>query len=67
MKGLKSLFFAILIAVLLFSCAGPTTVPEEEAPPEMIEAPEEAAPVEEAAPEEFTVVVIGKSVHPYWS
>jgi raffinose/stachyose/melibiose transport system substrate-binding protein len=60
MKTLKHLIYVILITVLLVSCAPATKAPEETAPPEV------TAPTVET-PKEFTVVVIGKSVHPYWS
>ena len=63
MKTLKHLLSVILITVLLVSCA-PAAVAPETAPPEPTTAPETAPP---PAPKEFTVVVIGKSVHPYWS
>lgn len=52
MKHLSLLLLVVLFVSLATACAQPA------APP--------AAP-EEAAPEEFRVVVIGKSVHPYWS
>ena len=58
MKRLSVLFAAIVIAALVVSCAPPTAAPTE-APPAATEAPPAAA--------EFRVVVIGKSVHPYWS
>jgi ABC-type sugar transport system substrate-binding protein len=64
MKILKQLIYVILITVLLVSCAPTTTAPEATAP-EAAEPEATAPPVE--APKEFTVVVIGKSVHPYWS
>jgi ribose transport system substrate-binding protein len=62
MKTLKYLLYVILITVLLVSCAPPAT--EAPPPPEATTAPVETAP---PPPAEFTVVVIGKSVHPYWS
>ena len=58
MKHLSVLFAAIVIAALVASCAPPTAAPTE-APGAATEAPPAAA--------EFRVVVIGKSVHPYWS
>jgi raffinose/stachyose/melibiose transport system substrate-binding protein len=60
MKILKHLIYVVLITVLLVSCAPATQAPQETA------APAETAPPVEPA-KEFTVVVIGKSVHPYWS
>jgi ribose transport system substrate-binding protein len=58
MNRLSVLLFVMMIVVLLTACAGPTVPPA--APP--------AAPPEKAVtPAEFRVVVIGKSVHPYWS
>jgi raffinose/stachyose/melibiose transport system substrate-binding protein len=60
MKILKHLIFVILITVLLVSCAKATESPQVTTAPA-----ETAAPVEPT--KEFTVVVIGKSVHPYWS
>jgi ribose transport system substrate-binding protein len=65
MKCLKHLLYAILIAVLLVSCA-PATPTEAPAVPVATEAPAATAPPEQA-PAAFSVVVIGKSVHPYWS
>lgn len=65
MKILKYLIYVILITVLFVSCAPATETPETTAPEET---EPEAAPTEvPEAPMEFTVVVIGKSVHPYWS
>ena len=66
MKTMKFFLYAILIAVLLVSCAPATEATEEVAPPEETAAPEPTTP-SEPAPAEFSVVVIGKSVHPYWS
>src|SRR4030042_5842163 len=60
MKTLKYLIYVILITVLLVSCAPATKAPE------VTTAPQETAPPV-VVPKEFTVVVIGKSVHPYWS
>jgi raffinose/stachyose/melibiose transport system substrate-binding protein len=60
MKILKHLIYVVLITVLLVSCTPATQAPQETA------APAETAPPVEPA-KEFTVVVIGKSVHPYWS
>jgi raffinose/stachyose/melibiose transport system substrate-binding protein len=60
MKILKHLIYVVLITVLLVSCAPATQAPQETA------APAETAPPVEPV-KEFTVVVIGKSVHPYWS
>jgi len=63
MKRLSWLLFATVIVVLVASCAGPATT---EAPPAPTSPPEPTSPPPPEA-EEFRVVVIGKSVHPYWS
>ena len=57
MRKLNLLLFAVTIAALLVSCACPTPTVE----------PTKPAATKEPAPAEFKVVVIGKSVHPYWS
>ena len=62
MKILKHLIYVILITVLLVSCA-----PATETPVEVATAPPEATAPPTEGGTEFTVVVIGKSVHPYWS
>ena len=64
MKTLKNVIYIMLIAVLLVSCAPATTAPEVTTPETT--APETSAPPPETS-KEFTAVVIGKSVHPYWS
>jgi ribose transport system substrate-binding protein len=68
MKKLSLLLLVAVIAALVTSCACPTPTPKPtEAPP--TEAPPTEAPPTEAPPVtgEFKVVVVGKSVHPYWS
>jgi len=62
MKRLSWLLFAVMILALVASCVPPA--PEEA--PEPTTPPEPTIPPEPAAAE-FRVVVIGKSVHPYWS
>jgi ribose transport system substrate-binding protein len=73
MKRLSSLMLLMLamlaVAMLVGGCK-PAATPT--AAPKPVEEEEEAAPVEEeeeaeAPAGEITVVVIGKSVHPYWS
>lgn len=56
MKRLSLLLVVLLIALVTVQCAPVAPPAEEEIPAE-----------EAAAPQEFRVVVIGKSVHPYWS
>ncbi|MBC7251233.1 MAG: sugar-binding protein [Anaerolineae bacterium] len=58
MKRLSWLLLVVMVAALVTSCLGPAATPTT--PP----AEETKAP---PAAEEFRVVVIGKSVHPYWS
>jgi ribose transport system substrate-binding protein len=53
----------VLVAAQCQSAATPA--PEEAAPAEAVVQPEKVP--EAVAPEAFRVVVIGKSVHPYWS
>jgi len=61
MKRLSLLLFVTVAVALVTSCAAPTATPEAtKAPPKATEPPAPAV-------EEFRVVVIGKSVHPYWS
>jgi ribose transport system substrate-binding protein len=51
MKRLRFFVFTMMVMILLVSACATPTEEEETAP----------------VPEDFTVVVIGKSVHPYWS
>jgi ribose transport system substrate-binding protein len=62
MKKLSLLLFVVTIVTLLASCACPTPSVEPTKP-----AATKPAATKEPAPAEFKVVVIGKSVHPYWS
>lgn len=62
MKRLSIMLFVLVLLALVAAQCQPAAPPEAEAPAE-----EEAAAPQEVAPPEFKVVVVGKSVHPYWS
>lgn len=71
MKRILTIWFSLLVisSLILTGCGGATQPPEETEPPpaeEETEPPPEEEP-EPPAGEDTKIVVIGKSVHPYWS